>query len=90
MSGPFLCYREIIPPTSVDAAKFFTCEGHGEFLITLTSAAMNIYRVHISSDAETGATFSLFLHSKLFGRPYDANVFSSFDRSEERRVGKEC
>ena len=80
MSGPFLCYREIIPPTSVDAARFFTYDGHGEFLITLTSAAINIYRVHSSGPkTDTGATFSLFLHSKLFGRPYDVNVFSSSD-----------
>ena len=84
MSGPFLCYREIIPPTSVDTAKFFTHEGYGDFLITLTSAAINIYRVHpLDPNVEAGTLFSLLLHTKLFGRPYDVNVFSSNDITRE-------
>jgi hypothetical protein len=88
MSGPFLCYREIIPPTSVDAAKFFSREGYGDFLITLTSSAINIYRVNFpGSDKGTGAFFSLVLHSKLFGKPCDVNTFSS-SSFETRRNGE--
>lgn len=80
MSGPFLCYREVIPPTSVDAARFFSHEGYGDFLITLTSAVINIYRVHPPVlNGVKGNVFSLLLHTKLFGRPYDVNVFSSND-----------
>lgn len=76
MSGPFLCYREIIPPTSVDAARFFTHNGQDNFLITLTSGAISIYRVH-SCVGEPDITdyFSLVLHSKVFGKPLDVNVF---------------
>ena len=77
MSGPFLCYRECIPSTSVDAARFFTCAGYGDFLITLTSGAISIYRVHQQSkDGEHGAHFSLVLHHKVFGKPFDVNVFN--------------
>ena len=97
MSGPFLCYREIIPPTSVDAARFFSLDGHGDFLITLTAAAINIYRVHSSeSDSKgsgvgSGSFFSLFLHTKVFGKPYDVNVFNTPSASEKRegREGRE-
>lgn len=86
MNGPFLCYREIIPPTSVDAARFFSCNGHGDFLITLTSAAVNIYRVispKSSQTQATGAFFSLVLHSKLFGKPYDVNTYEAISESGE-------
>ena len=78
MSGPFLCYREIIPPTSVDAARFFGHKDSGDYLITLTSGAVNIYRVHsATADTETGAYLSLVLNTKVFGKPFDVNVFSS-------------
>lgn len=85
MNGPFLCYREIIPPTSVDAARFFSCQGHGDFLVTLTSAAINIYRVISprSPQTQTGAFFSLVLHSKLFGKPYDVNTYEIMTDSGE-------
>lgn len=77
MSGPFLCYREIIPPTSVDAARFFGHKESGDHLITLTSGAINIYRVHsAAADAETGAYLSLVLHTKVFGKPFDVNVIN--------------
>lgn len=76
MSGPFLCYREIIPPTSVDAARFFTHNGVDNFLITLTSGAVSIYRVHSCvGQHEVTDYFSLVLHSKVFGKPLDVNVF---------------
>jgi hypothetical protein len=76
MSGPFLCYREIIPPTSVDAARFFTHNGLDNFLITLTSGAVSIYRVHSCvGQPEVTDYFSLVLHSKVFGKPLDVNVF---------------
>ena len=78
MSGPFLCYREIIPPTSVDAARFFGNKESGDFLITLTSAAVSIYRVHSAdADADSGAYLSLVLNTKVFGKPFDVNVLSS-------------
>lgn len=93
MSGPFLCYRECIPPTSIDTAKFFTCAGYGDFLITLTSGAISIYRVHLSSkDGGHGAHFSLVLHLKVFGKPFDVNIFnpSEFTGDESGNAPDQC
>ena len=86
-TGPFLCYREIIPATSVEIAKFFTFQRYGEFLVTLTSSVINIYKVHssavsdddvmaTSSSHKEGPFLSALLHVKLFGKPHDVNTYS--------------
>ena len=78
-AGPFLCYREIIPATSVEIAKFFTFQHYGEFLVTLTSSVINIYKVHTSAvpnDDKDGPFLSALLHVKLFGKPHDVNTYS--------------
>ena len=50
-SGPFLCYRELIPSTGVLCSAFFSTN-NTNFLVTSTSTSLNIYRIEQIDDVE--------------------------------------
>lgn len=47
-SGPFLCYKELVPSTCVLCSEFFRTDGQ-DFLMTSSSTTLNVYRIQHAS-----------------------------------------
>lgn len=63
--GPFVCYREFSPPTSVVGAEYFQCynqysQRYEPFLATISSTVLNIYRVQLDIGSQTAVSNDLF------------------------------
>ena len=93
--GPFLCYKELIPSTSVEIADFFSAHHSlansvDEYLFTATASTLGIYKVvrTTSRTAEAKeslvARLSLVLHRKIFGKPKCAAIYK-YEESDGKR-----
>ena len=82
MEGPFVCYRELIAPTNIAVANFFTCTSKSEnesllpsqeYLLTGTISTISIYKIQPNS---TQSHLSLCAQYQLFGKLQDIQIFS--------------
>jgi hypothetical protein len=74
--APFVCYRELVPPTSVVSSVFFqsynsTARRRDVYLCTLLVAGLNIYRVCKDNTLDT-PFLSLCCQKRLYGKPHNA------------------
>lgn len=79
--GPFICYRELLPCSSITRSVFFRSfdpkvGAHDEYLCTLQLNSIRIYKVCDSSVVSDDEKFlSLKYCKKLFGKPNGVVVF---------------
>ena len=82
MEGPFVCYRELIAPTNISLATFFTCTSKSEnessmssqeYLWTGTISTISIYKIQRNLSQ---SHLSLCAQYQLFGKLQDIQIFS--------------
>ena len=79
-SGPFLCYRELIPSTSVANAAFFRCQHFGQdgndmnYLIVGSASFIRIYRLYRQSKNDSCDRLSLMVTKSVFGKIRDIKI----------------
>jgi hypothetical protein len=93
-SSPYLCYKELIPPTNVDCSIFFKVNKK-EYLLITSASTINIYKIckNNKKDDESinGNNYflSLFCQYKLFGKAQDLhtyNIISKNGKYEYQRI----
>lgn len=72
--GPYLCYRELIPSTSILMATFFKID-KVEYLIAITSSQIHIYR--LEKNGKRGRFLFHCANYQIYGRPQDVKVYKT-------------
>eukprot|EP01038_Epipyxis_sp_PR26KG_P004206 gene4206-5980_t len=81
--GPFLCFKELIPPSSVVLSTFFRSyfedQTSQEYLMTLTCSTYNIYKLNSKSDDKdlSDDGICLAMHHRIFGEPKSLAVYTN-------------
>ena len=69
-SGPFLCYKELIPSTCVLCSAFFSTNGNN-YLITSSSISLNVYRIKQSCKGQARSSLQQVATFNINGFPRD-------------------
>ena len=69
-SGPFLCYRELIPSTCVLCSAFFSSNGK-DFLVTSSSTSLNVYRIQHKNTGQEKSSLQQVGTFNISGFPRD-------------------
>jgi hypothetical protein len=93
--GPFLCYKELNPASSVVGSSFFQSYNRfikksENFLCTITSSVINIYQVHEDEkehsngkeDRKLVCSLEMIKYYKLFGKLVDLQRLSRSKKEE--------
>lgn len=79
-SSPYLCYKELIPPSNVECSIFFKVYKK-EYLLITSASTISIYKIckndNCDNDSIDGNYFlSLFCQYKLFGKAQDLHTYN--------------